>query len=219
MNNYSIDSSEFDLLMEIIVAVIFMTMGILGIVNMTRILQTQTEVNATVDKVTVSAVDQEESYPFEFTAFQAIMFAWMMDGIDSTSLMWAVNTKDNDTTGRLTATGKINDTYCNSHCILLSPENEAAGFIIKRNRAIPGIDEYETFSVESVIRSAVSESEIIPMYQGKNNVVWKLELTDKHSDIITREDTEGNTYLNMPSNKDLFEERKDYIWTLHPCGH
>lgn len=225
MDNYSLSSDEFDWLVEIIVAILFMSVGIFGIVSMTRTLQKQTEVTSTVDKVTVSSVDQEEVYPFVYTGYQAYMFAWMMDGHDPTALMWAG--QNDNSIGKLTTTQRIGDTYGSSAYIVLDPSKETAGFIVKRNRAIIGADEYKDVSVKNTIISSLSspdEEDVIDMYMGNTTMRWRLELNDSHVNAFTREMLDGTKELNDVSVAgaaitDLFEERKDYIWTLHPCAH
>lgn len=220
MGGESIDSGEFDWLMEIIAAILFMSLGILGIVQMSITLARQTEVNTRVDKVRVSSIDQDDSNPFVFTGYQAYMFAWMMDGHDETALMWAAHDANDAMLDK--EHHHISDTYGSEGYILLDPAGEAAGFIVKRNRAIIGADEYEHVSVKNTLYSAASaevgaasEKDLIDMYMGADGAPrWKLDLTDKHiSDYATTVE-----YLDKYETQ-IFEERKDYIWTLHPCVH
>ena len=229
MGDESLNTGEFDLLLELVIAIMFMTVGIVGIVNMSRTLQKQTEVNSTIDKVTVSAVDQKEINPFVYTGYQAYMFAWMMDGHDNTAILWAA--KNDDSTAYLTATPSVGATHGNENYILLDPAKESAGFIVKRNRAIIGADEYEDMSVKQTVMHSVDNpsdtSKVVNMYKGLSDVEWKLDLTDNHIKAFTRELLDGDKYLDDTSVTsesagtvaNLFEERKDYIWTLHPCEH
>lgn len=217
MSDYRISNDEFDYMLELIVTVLFMAIGIVGIVFMVNQFNRQVQLNPRVDKVRVSSIDQEEGDPFDFTAYQAYMMAWMMDGHDKTALYYfadksnyeAYTAENPGTTGFPRSGGYIG----------LCPAEYANGFIVLRNRAIIGSQEYGSHNglngsgVKNIIYAAYNgnESDVEHAYRGDFGNCWRLEFTDKHVGYDTQEFLENTSYL--------FEERKDYIWSLHQCSH
>ena len=211
MGGESIDSDEFDLLFELVLAVMFMCIGIVGIVTMTRQFTRQTEVTSRVDKVSVGTIDQEEIYPFDFTGYQAYMFAWMMDGHDDTAILWSNCASDANLPEDEDAL-----TY-DDNFILLDPKKDAAGFIVKRNRAIVGSDEYAAGSVKGVLANSTTNEHLWKIYKGlplsadSSPVLWYLDYTLIHSKKLTQEYDNGD-----PLTGNKLDEWTDYIWTIHP---
>lgn len=204
MNEYKVSHDEFEYITELIMAVLFLAIGIVGTVFMIRQFNRQAEINPRVDKVRVSSIDQSDISPFVYSGYQAYMFAWMMDGHDKTSLYWfAPNTEisnPNDTKGE----GFIG----------LEPAEYANGFLVIRNRAIIGAGEFEQYSVKKALWNAANSAEgndtiVAQFYQNPNAV--KLDLTASHVGYDTEEYWDD-------SQTNLFEVRRDYIWSLHPCS-
>ena len=208
MGNESLSSDEFDWLLELIIAVMFMALGIFGITKMILQLQVQTDVTSRVDKVRVSSIDLEEINPFVYTGYQAYMFAWLMDGHDDTELFWFPN--ENMVVQDISLEGAVG---AGGACyVSLDPLGTAQGFIVKRNRAILGAGEYSNFSVKKTLSCiANNDDELVDIYRGTNDApVWHLDFTDLHVDDKT-------TIYTDESESEVFEERKEYVWSLHPC--
>lgn len=217
MSEYRISNDEFDYMLELIAAVLFMAVGVIGIVFMVRQFNRQVQLNPRVDKVRVSSIDQQEGNPFDFTAYQAYMMAWMMDGHDKTALYYF---STDDQQNKLDSAPISGSFPKSGGYIGLCPAELANGFIVVRNRAIIGADEFAPSNglsgsgVKNIIYAAYgdNESAVEKGYRGENGAEWILEFTDKHVGYLTEDYVDGN-----PSN--LFEERKDYIWSLHRCNH
>lgn len=191
-------SQEVDLMIELIIAIMFMFIGLVGVSKMIVQLQTQTQVNSRVDKVNVSSLDSKDDYPFIFTGYQAYMFAWMMDGHVKTDLYY------------FGGPGAIIDNvsnmldYSSTGCdpkasyVGLRPAKFADGFLVIRNRAIIGSSEYkDTGSVKKAIYGMSQSASSIGDTEFYRKGKVRLDLTDEHVNFIT-------------------DERKDYIWSLHP---
>lgn len=211
MEDNHLNSEEFDWLMEIIMAVTFMIIGIIGVVHMVTTLQEQTAVTTRVDKVHVNSNSIEEDNPFVFTGYQAYMFAWMMDGHDSTELHWfseeGLSVQDTRIEGAH---------FSGSGCyVSIDPGTNRSGFIVKRNRAIVGSNEYENYSVKKALSESVDNdsANLCKMYKGTlkdsegKPILWKLDFSDVHVDVKTP----------VYDGENIVEERREYIWELHPC--
>lgn len=211
-----VSHDEFDYLMELIASILFMTIGIFGVVFMITQFNRQVELNPRVDKVRVSSIDQEDRDPFYFTAYQAYMFAYMMDGHDKTALYWFSTLPENPNVG---GAGTVKEAPSGStfpgdgYYIGLCPAELANGFVVVRNRAIIGSQDYGGKSVKLTLSRANgnNENEVANDYRGLNGKRWHLCLTDTYVDYETEEYADA-AHLN------LFEKRKDYLWSLHPCS-
>lgn len=83
-----VDGDEFDYLLELVIAIIFMTIGIVTTVVMVRTMDVKTQVNSRVDKVEVSYKEVMDNDPFKFTGYQAYMFSYMIDPVSDIALSW-----------------------------------------------------------------------------------------------------------------------------------
>ncbi|MCM1234718.1 MAG: hypothetical protein NC489_31840 [Ruminococcus flavefaciens] len=196
-----------------------MAIGIVGVIFMVNQFQRQVQLQPRVDKVRVSSIDQVEGNPFDFTAYQAYMFSWMMDGHDKTSLYYFANT---DPSGSMLHEAPNGYAFPNGLGFIgLTPAEMANGFIVIRNRAIIGSGEYAHGSVKdtiyianngSVDGASVNDGTVVSDYTGALGNRWILEYTDKHVDYDTEDYTDS-------SKTNIFETRRDYVWSLHPCNH
>ena len=107
MTNYNLNSDEFDYIIELIAAVMFMAIGVVGIVFMVNQFNRQVQATPRVDKVRVSSIDQEDKDPFYFTAYQSYMFSYMMDGHDKTALYWFGDTIREDGSTSVSGDGTV----------------------------------------------------------------------------------------------------------------
>lgn len=248
MGDNNLNNEEFDHMLELIAAILFMAIGIIGIITMMRQFDVQTEINPRVDKVRVSSIDQEDKDPFWYTAYQAYMFAWMMDGHDKTALYYFRDTPTfisglrgnppSPDEGNMGAegygdVGKPTDGtgFPRSQSFIgLTPADYANGFLVLKGRAIIGSEEYagaggpENYgsgNVKSVIAGAYDHQapKVVAGYTGESHNSanngnfhgWHLQLM---GDYVTNKTIEYTDEFEV----DVFEERKDYLWSLHPCN-
>lgn len=85
------DSSEFDYILELIFAVLFMIIGIFSLVISNRVLAEHVELTAQVDKTEVSGkyFENPENNPMVFSGYTTYMFGWLMDGVGDIDLVWS----------------------------------------------------------------------------------------------------------------------------------
>lgn len=236
MTNYNLNSDEFDYIIELIAAVMFMAIGVVGIVFMVNQFNRQVQATPRVDKVRVSSIDQEDKDPFYFTAYQSYMFSYMMDGHDKTALYWFGDTirENGSTTVGGDGNGSIdegdfqpNRFPMDGRFIGLVPAEMANGFIVVRNRAIIGSGEYggssgstkgnsvkrtiytaNGFDSNSYVDGWENGNDVGPDYRGEYGKLWHLTFTDAFVNYEVEEYADEGQ-LN------LFERRKDYVWSLY----
>lgn len=88
------DDSEFDYILELIFAVLFMIIGIFSLVLSNRVMSTAVELSAQVDKTEVSGkyFENPENNPMVYSGYTAYMFGWLMDGVGDVDLVWSDGT-------------------------------------------------------------------------------------------------------------------------------
>ena len=218
MNEYKVSHEEFDYMLELIAAVLFMAIGIFGIVFMVRQFNRQVQLTPRVDKVRVSSIDQRDSDPFDFTAYQAYMFSWMMDGHDKTALGYFAMADPSSAVLQDPPNGAM---FPGTHrYIVLCPAEFANGFLVVRNQAIIGSGPIYGATGGTTERSVkwtiyeannCNEGKVKSDYRGTDGYGnrWHLDFTDDHVEYVTEE---------RPDGFNLFESRRDYLWSLHPCS-
>ena len=219
---------EFDQLVEMVTAVFFMFIGFLGTAIMIRQLDPQVNNISAVDKVHMNTADfMGDNYPFQYTGYQAYMFAWMMDGEDETALTW-VSEPD----------AQFPNPSASSHSwITLAVGSSPSGFLVRRNRAIIGSEEGQP-SIRDTLKKAgyymsYQTSDASPDGQAVRHfynptVPWssswrsstvRLDFTDGHN---CKHDTPDGTPPAFPQHVNRItnsygSERYNYVWMLHPC--
>ena len=200
-----LDSSEFDFIFELILAVLFMSIGLFAIITTIRVFAARVELTPRVDKVEINSNLIEENNPFDFTGYQAYMMAWHMDGLSEVPLMW--------TAGDLYADAKTvlaNGTETKL-ATLIDPVANRSGFITYRNQMITGSRIGEGIGVTDTLKACTdtgTTGELVQLYRGLgkySDVRFHLELTDKH--VVTKS-------LVYDFSGQPIEERNVYKWTM-----
>lgn len=126
-----IDTSEFDWLFELIIAVLFMSFGIFATVTMTRIMDEKTQIEPRLDKVELSYDAMQESNPFILSGYDAWMMAYLVDPTSDVSLTLAQHEPElND------ATRDLDDA---SDCLaMIDPYKHRDNFVTYRNTKLAG---------------------------------------------------------------------------------
>lgn len=199
MDGYdSLNTDELDTIIELVIAVIFMSFCLFATVLMIRSMDIRTQFKPRVDKVEMTYAALQDTAPFDFTGYQAYMFSWMMDGNTDTDLLWAASSNELDSDS-------------SQLCTAIEPSKVSNGFVTYRNRVITGDNINE--SVQSVLYrlGGNNRDAVVNIYKGLSgdDKMFHLELTDKH--------VGGYDNIMEPNGFSIFEERKIYRWTLHPC--
>ena len=197
-----IDSNEADFILELILAVVFMSIGIFGIILTVRAMTARVELTPRVDKVQVTDSTIRENNPFDFTGYQAYMFAWHMDGLSDTGVMWTAGYDYMDVATTLPS-GIVS-----KQAAVINPSTNRSNFITYRNQIITGTrlgKDHGVANMLSVI-AGNDNTKLVNLYRGLNDSgKFILKPTDDH---ITLE-----TPLYDFSG-DFIEERKVYTWTF-----
>ena len=222
----NLNSDEFDTIIELIVAIMFMSFGMVAIVLMLRNMNERVEIYDSPDKIEISAAMREVEDPFYFTPYQAYMFAWHMDEFSYESLSY-VGCEDNTNinTGHTTlpngqiqsnqrldisGVNKNKDIYTITLSVIDENGHVRNQFLTWRNRNITGIDNTQK-SVRKSINAFVDKSydssetkqRYFDYYKG-NTVMYHLELTDAFLG-------KTNTYIYEKG-----EGGKKFKWVLTP---
>ena len=126
-----IDTSEFDWLFELIIAVLFMSFGIFATVTMTRIMDEKTQIEPRLDKVELSYDAMQSSNPFILSGYDAWMMAYFVDPTSDVSLTLAQHEPESGD-----ATRDLDDT---SDCLaMIDPYKHRDNFVTYRNTKLAG---------------------------------------------------------------------------------
>lgn len=126
-----IDTSEFDWLFELIIAVLFMSFGIFATVTMTRIMDEKTQIEPRLDKVELSYDAMQSSNPFILSGYDAWMMAYLVDPTSDVSLTLAQHEPEFKD-----ATRDLEDA---SDCLaMIDPYKHRDNFVTYRNTKLAG---------------------------------------------------------------------------------
>lgn len=126
-----IDTSEFDWLFELIIAVLFMSFGIFATVTMTRIMDEKTQLEPRLDKVELSYDAMQSSNPFILSGYDAWMMAYLVDPTSDVSLTLAQHEPESGD-----ATRDLDD---DSDCLaMIDPYKHRDNFVTYRNTKLAG---------------------------------------------------------------------------------
>lgn len=200
-----IDGDEFDFMLEIIIAIIFMSIGIFATIITVRTFTERVQMTPRVDKVEVNSNLIQENDPFDFTGYQAYMMAWHMDGLDDTTLMWTAG----DTYMDIPAATDSGE--AEKQATVIDPINHRSGFITFRNQMITGARIGKDKSVVDTLKACVpsgNKTKLVQLYRGLGdfaNVRMQLSLTGEHVNEKSPVYDFSGQYI---------EERKVYKWTM-----
>lgn len=221
----NLNSDEFDTIIELIIAIMFMSFGMVAIVLMLRNMNERVEIYDSPDKIEISTAMREVEDPFYFTPYQAYMFAWHMDEFSYESLSY-VGCEDEEAiktgytklaNGQIQSNQRLDGNSNNDediYTVTLSVIDENGHirnqFLTWRNRNITGLDDTQK-SVRKSINAFVKESDdssetkkrYFNYYKG-NTVMYHLELTDAFLG-------KPNTYIY-----EMEEGGKKFKWVLTP---
>ena len=195
---------ELDTIIELIVAIIFMTFGVFAIAYTVAVFSAKIEVTYKPDKLS-SKVSREITDPMYFTGYEAYMMAWHMDNLSDEPLMYisTTSTSHNPAYGNDEA-GNYCDAY-QSHVILsvndLATDEPRPSFINWRNKRITGaMLPSGSPSVQSMVNGVAYNKGIDP------NLLWS------GSDVMFHLE---HTFDNMESSG---MDGKESIWQLTPVN-
>lgn len=121
-----IDTSEFDWLFELVIAVLFMSFGIFATVTMIRTLDAKTQIEPRLDKVELSYDAMQSNNPFILSGYDAWMMAYLIDPTSDVSLTLAQHApeyKDKD-----------RDLDSSTDCLaMMDPYHHRDNFVTYRN--------------------------------------------------------------------------------------
>ena len=167
-----VDSEEFDHILELIVAILFMAFGITATILMIRVMDAKTQIVSRVDKVEVSYLDIEDNNPFKFTGYEAYMFGWMIDTTSDTAITWT----NGDLSGNIYAT--------------IDPIKQSSNFITVRNNTI-------RTEVANSLASGFSDiNDQIAVWKGDTDDYYELVYTNEYKNI-EEEGTENRWTLKL----------------------
>ena len=112
------NGDELDHIIELIAAVFFMVIGIIGTVIMIRAMNERVDVNVLQDKIEFKSTITDADYPYQYTAWQAYMFIVVANSQCDVSLSWVASPNDND--GSPTST--------TNRYVILDPVNHRQSF-------------------------------------------------------------------------------------------
>lgn len=198
-----LNHDEFDTVFELILCVMFMSIGIFAMANMVKILSNKVEVNSPTDKIEITRNTHYAEDPFYFTGFQAYMFSWHMDEYSYVPITWL----GGDMVGTET-TARTDGTDNNHVTISVLDDNGKINshFLSLRNQYITGVGKGTQRSVKKSLTSIVGTSgdqvKVQQLYQGKymigsSPIYLHLECTDAYTngaDLGTDLNTGGKTY-------------------------
>ena len=167
-----VDSEEFDHILELIVAVMFMAFGITATIFMIRVMDAKTQIVSRVDKVEVSYLDIEDNNPFKFTGYEAYMFGWMIDTTTDTAITWT----NGDLSGNSYAT--------------IDPIKQSSNFITVRNNTI------RTEVANTLAAGFINISDQIAVWKGDTTAYYALLYTNDYKNI-EEEGTENRWTLKL----------------------
>lgn len=214
MNNLvtmsDLDNDEFDTIVELIIAIVFMGICIFATILTVYTLSKRVDYTPRVDKVQYTATYLDENNPFDFTGYQAYMLAWHMDGLSDTTVMWTAGPRYKETAITL------EDATLARLAAVIDPVEHRAGFITYRNQIITGSRLGEGKSVAKILKDIVGDDtdELVKLYRGLEGYEkFELSLIDDHVTLNTATyDYSGTFYKEERLNK----------WTIcHPtkCTH
>lgn len=197
-----LNTDEFDTIMDLIIAILFMGFGMVAIVLMVTNLNKRIAIVDVPDKIEYRVSDREVLDPFYFTGYQAYMFAWHMDDLSYEPLCYVA--WDNEVNQELC----MIDGYENSGTVRLSVLDESgqvrSQFIPWRNQFIVGTGLGEFNNVKDVMADLwmtafTGDTRVEEMYKnsGSNKIMWHLRLTDEHKEYNNLGDdpnTGGKTF-------------------------
>lgn len=205
-----INGDEFDTIVELIIAVVFMCFGAWAMASMVANLSVRVnDLGIKRDKIEMTSSQHESEDPFYFTGYQAYMFAWHMDDMSYEKLAWVSNED-----ARLNS----NDKDHVELGILDKDGNMISQFYTWRNQMITGAGMGKDRSVKKVLNNTVNgnQSQLVQLYRGKliktipggssGRLMYHLELTGDY--------TTGND-LGSDSNTG----GKMYRWVMVPTLH
>lgn len=199
----NINHDEFDSVIELIICVLFMSIGIFAMGNMLRILNNKVEVNNPTDKIAITRSTHEAEDPYYFTGFQAYMFSWHMDEYSYEPLTWLGGTTNGTTTSARTDGSDKNHVTIS---VLDDNGKINSHFLSQRNQYIVGVGKGSERSVKqtltSIIGTSGNQNSVKQLYQGKYVLGGKplylhLEKTGSYTlgnDLGSDANTGGKTY-------------------------
>lgn len=219
MGLHNINSDEFDTIMELIIAILFMGFGLFAVMLMLRNMTARVEIYDKPDKIEVNVNNVDAQDPYWFTPYQAYMFAWHMDEFSYESLSYVCGRHPTDyvvNPGQITSKQRLDVETKNDYTVTLSTIDENGElirqFLTWRNRTITGQGtSAETRSVKksinSVLGSNPTKADTYKYYKGNyNNIKYHLELTGEFSNL--------NDLSDNPNTGG-----KEYKWVLTPRYH
>lgn len=151
----NVNHDEFDSIVELIIAILFMAFGITATVMMIRIMDAKTQIQSRVDKVEVNYKEVEDNNPFYFTGYEAYMFGWMLDTTADQSITWSNNTGSSAT---------------------IDPITQSNNFVTVRNRLIRS-------DVASEMASGFADqNEQIELWKGNSTGNYALVYTNAYNE-------------------------------------
>lgn len=205
-------TEELETIIELIVAIIFMSFCIFATAYMVKVISPRTAISYESNKL-VELSSYDVSDPNYFTGYQAYMMSWHMDNISTQSVMWLSNasTSHNPGTGDDADTDTCTST--DSHVILSSIDRDTKdyrnNFIVWRNKHITGAGLNGKPSVQKMINDAADIT--FGLNSGDVRFLWSgTSPADSYRFKLE------HTYSNMESNAS--SGRKDSIWQLTPTS-
>ncbi len=159
MDDSSIFGRAFDSLIELIVAMLFCTVGLINLQYQIRQMSDATDAYLNHDKVVITEADTAD--PFVMNAYQVYMLGYTIDNYGPT-----------DKSGVLFA-----DSSAGGATVSISPDTFHHSCTV-RNRMISGKD---SNSVASIIKQGVVTS-LSEHYRGLDGTSYRLELCDDYSE-------------------------------------
>lgn len=213
----NLNSSEFDLVFELVIVILFMSIGLFSLSRMITNFNTRDKVYTRTDKIEVSARMHEAEDPFYFTGYQAYMFAWHMDTESSVPLSWVggktyqLPTPTDEPHDFLSNGGSFNyNTQKITLGILDENEQRRSHFLTWRNQKITGAGLGSDNSVALLLNTlqiGTDKVDASELFKGTAT-------SSDHRQILYHLDM-SSRYSNSTDNS-LGYTRRLYEWTLAP---
>lgn len=199
MNQF--DGDELDSFYELIGAIFLMLFCAFAIGFMATRMSSYINRYHHHDKIEVSANAAEIDNPFNYTGYEAYMFAWVMDPYSDVSITW------------LSSQNAMTDDNTNRHVTISTLDehgNVLSNFIPYRNQLITGGQVAADRNVKNVIRQ-VFPSNTHALYAGDTTKC------NKYFHLVYTGDYTNNEVPDFAyDGTTVFERRKLYSWILVP---